>query len=84
MALAHDQSKDSLSFSHLAIIVPVDKGNDAPFPRIMPDLLSPEIQRDPQDEDGPRNSRHGSKPVLIASGIDPRVRFEGEEKGKEG
>lgn len=50
----------------------------------MPNLLSPEIQGDPHKEHSPRNSRHGSKCVLITSEVDPGICFKGEKEGEQG
>ena len=49
---------------------------DAPMPRRVPDALSPDIQRDPEDQHRGRDTCHRTVRIHIAALLDPGVGVE--------
>lgn len=54
------------SLANFTVLIPMDRRDDRPAPGGMANPLAPDVQRDPEDDDGGRYARHGAVGVLVA------------------
>ena len=59
--------------SNFTIFIPMHIAGDAPLPSRMSDALSPDIKRNPEQQNGGCDARHGTVCIDVSRFLDPRI-----------